>query len=104
MKILIAGDLVPTKNNINKFLEENLLEKMDQEFQKEWNKADFRIFNLECPLAENLKPIDKNGPNLIAPSETIKGINSLKPDLILLSNNHIKDFGVQGDDNTIKVR
>lgn len=103
MKIIIAGDLVPTQTNIDKFTNSNLLEKMDTKFQKVWCKADFRMFNLECPLGKDMKAMDKSGPNLIAPTETIYGIKSLKPNLIFLSNNHIKDYGEEGIDNTIRL-
>ena len=103
MKILIAGDLVPTEKNIDKFKDHNFLENMDNKFQEIWKNADFRMFNLECALCEKVKPIDKNGPNLCAPSLTINGIKALKPDLIFLSNNHINDYGIEGIDNTVKL-
>ena len=103
MEILIAGDLVPTKINSMKFIESDLFNQMDSKFQTIWNNADYRIFNLECPLGENLKAIEKNGAKLIAESNTIKGIKSLNPNLILLANNHIMDYGNEGLENTINL-
>ncbi len=103
MKIIIGSDIVPTKSNreyfetgkINKIIDENVLNII--------NKADFRIFNLECPLGENLTPIDKYGPNLITSKESIKGIKKINPDVILLANNHILDYGKQALNETIKI-
>lgn len=103
IKILIAGDLVPTKSNKDKFEEQNFIDYIGEDFKKIWLSADYRIINLETPLGENLKPIDKNGPNIIASRKAIIGIKSLCPDIILLANNHIKDYGIEGIDNTIRV-
>lgn len=36
-----------------------------------------RIFNLEVPLTDQEDPIDKQGPNLIAPISTVRGIKEL---------------------------
>ena len=103
MKILIAGDLVPTVSNVEEFKKSNFIDGLGEEFKKIWLNADFRLFNLECPLGENLIPIDKSGPNLLAPSDTINGIKSLKPDLVCLSNNHILDYGLKGLENTLNI-
>ena len=103
MKILVAGDLVPTNSNIEKFENNNFIDEIGEEFKKFWLNSDFRLFNLECPLGEELAPISKSGPNLLAPSSTINGIKSLKPDLICLSNNHILDYGLNGLENTLNI-
>ncbi len=103
MKILVAGDLVPTENNKDRFARKDFINCFDKEFSNIWNKAEFRIFNLECPLGENDNKIDKNGAILQANSNTINGIKSLKPNLILLSNNHILDHGQEGLENTIRL-
>lgn len=96
MEIIIAGDLVPTESNINSFKCGDMLDLLGDDFLTLWNSADFRIFNLEVPLTDTKSPIDKCGPNLIAPLETIKGIKGLKPNLVTLANNHIMDQGEQG--------
>lgn len=104
MEIIIASDLAPTEVNSELFKNDELLNKMDENFKKEWFKADFRIFNLETVLGEKkeLKPIKKAGPNIIANSKCIYGVKKLKPDLILLANNHILDYGEKGLDSTLK--
>lgn len=96
MKVLIAGDLVPTKSNINLFNKADMKSLLGNNLFLLWNSVDGRIFNLEVPLVDKEKPIEKCGPNLIAPTSTIKGIKALNPSLITLANNHILDQGDSG--------
>mgnify|MGYP004504972145 FL=1 len=105
MEIIIASDLAPTKTNSHIFQTDEILKKIDKNFKNEWFNADFRILNLETVLGkkENLKPINKAGPNIIADSKCIYGIKKLNPDLVLLSNNHILDYGEKGLNNTLKI-
>ena len=105
MKIIIAGDIVPTKENLNLFTQQNFIEEFDQDFKKRWIDADYRIFNLESPLgsSEKLKQIKKSGPNLLSDVACINGIKSLKPDLVCLANNHILDYGEAGIKSTIDL-
>ncbi len=103
MQILIAGDLVPTKSNKDFFNHADTKALLGEELLSIWNSADIRIFNLEVPLTDTEDPIDKCGPNLIAPTSTIKGIKALNPSLITLANNHILDHGKQGLKSTTDV-
>lgn len=103
MKILIAGDLVPTKTNLEFFKKKDFIKKLEKDFIDLWLSSDYRMFNLECPLGEKFNPIKKNGPSLIADSLAINGIKSLKPDLVFLANNHILDYGEEGLKNTEKL-
>jgi poly-gamma-glutamate synthesis protein (capsule biosynthesis protein) len=96
MQILIAGDLVPTQSNINLFNNAKINDLLGEELLSLWNSVEFRIFNLEAPLIDEEAPIDKCGPNLIAPVSAVKGIKELNPSLITLANNHILDQGEQG--------
>ena len=103
MKIIIGGDLVPTKANMEKFKNDDFFQSLDVNFKKVWSEADFRVFNLECPLCEYTNKNEKNGACIQAPEDAINGIKSLNPNLVLLSNNHILDYRVEGLDNTIKL-
>ena len=100
MELLIAGDLVPTKSNIDLFNKADIKFILGEELYLLWESVDTRIFNLEVPLTDTEEPIKKCGPNLIAPTSTVKGIRSLRPSLITLANNHIFDQGNQGLDST----
>ena len=59
-------------------------------------QADYRVFNLEIPLTDQQTPIEKCGPNLIAPTSVIHGYKAIGVDFLTLANNHILDQGEQG--------
>lgn len=103
MRLLIGGDLVPTQSNVSLFNQADTISLLGDELHSIWNSVDMRIFNLEVPLVDNESPIDKCGPNLIAPKSTVSGIKALKPSLITLANNHILDQGEQGLKSTMEV-
>ena len=103
MKIIIGADVVPTKNNCNSFLRGDISDVIDENISQALENADIRIFNLETPLCDKQSPIDKCGPNLIAPAETILGIKKLNPTLLTLANNHIMDHGSYGLFSTINL-
>lgn len=103
MKILIAGDLAPTQSNFDLFNSGSTEQLLGEELLRIWDSAEARIFNLETPLADSETPIDKCGPNLVAPTNTVKGIKALTPSLLSLANNHIMDQGVRGLDSTRKT-
>ncbi len=96
MNMIIGGDLVPTQSNIGLFRNADVTALLGEELLSLWNATNIRIFNLEVPLTDKENPIAKCGPNLIAPTSTIKGIKALTPSLIVLANNHILDQGIQG--------
>ena len=103
MQIIIASDVVPTELNIDFFNNADICTLLGTELINIWNSADKRIFNLEVPLIDIYSPIDKWGPNLIAPISTIKGIKKLNPSLLTVANNHILDQGVEGLKSTKEV-
>jgi len=103
LKILIAGDLAPAQSNFDLFNSGSTEQLLGEELLRIWNSAEARIFNLETPLADSETPIDKCGPNLVAPTNTVKGIKALTPSLLSLANNHIMDQGVRGLDSTRKT-
>lgn len=103
MKIIIGGDIVPTKSNFEYFNNGNVKELIGEELLTLWRTSDIRIFNLETPLSDIKKPIHKSGPNLVAPTSSISGIKALRPSLITLANNHILDQDIQGLESTIKT-
>lgn len=103
MKILIGADLVPTKSNILLFESGNARELLGAELMGLFEKADYRIFNLEVPLSDKEQPIPKCGPNLIAPTKCIAGYQAMQVDLLTLANNHILDQGQQGLTSTVQT-
>lgn len=103
LKIIIGADIVPTNSNFELFEEGNVRELIGTELKDKLDKADFIIMNLETPLTDVKAPIDKCGPNLSAPGETISGLKSINPYFYTLANNHILDQGVNGLISTQRI-
>ncbi len=103
LTLIIGGDLAPTLSNYFVFENGSIESIIDGKILNLISKADFRIFNLEVPLTDIKKPIRKDGPNLIAPAATIKGIKLIGPDVLTLANNHILDQDEQGLFQTIEL-
>lgn len=103
MKIIIGGDLFPTKGNRTYFSSGELNKIIDEFLFDKISKADLFAFNLEAPLIDGGVKINKNGSNLKAPTSSINGIKSLNPALIFLANNHIMDYGEEGLNSTLEI-
>lgn len=103
MSILIGADFVPTKSNIELFTAGNTIELFGSELFNLLVRADYRIFNLEIPLADNPAPISKWGPSLIAPTKAVNLYQKTKVDLLTIANNHIMDQGKSGLDSTLQT-
>lgn len=101
MKIIIGGDLVVNMQNISLF--EKKGDVLSGKLKNIWEKADFRIFNLESPITDNTQGILKSGPLLKIETMCYTGIKSLKPNLMALANNHIMDYGEKGLSDTLKL-
>jgi hypothetical protein len=94
--IVVGGDLAPTESNFSNFTEGNIKALMNDKLNSLLNSADYKLFNLEVPLTDKLKPISKDGPNLVAPASVINGLILLDPVIFGLANNHIMDQDEQG--------
>lgn len=101
VRIIIGGDIVPTKSNISNFENGTISEIIDEEILNLLRKADFRVFNLETPMSDVDTPIEKEGPCFRTSKKSIIGLKELNPDLFTLANNHILDQGIVGLDSTI---
>lgn len=102
MKILIGADIVPTNSNIELFQKGDLDTLIGVKLAERLKQADFRIFNLETPIAETSNPIPKRGPHLLAHRDSINAIDKMGIDLLTICNNHIMDHGESGLFDTIK--
>ena len=103
MKLLIGADLVPTDTNQDLFTAGDERTLVGEELLTVLQSADYRVFNLETPLTDFATTIDKNGPALIAPTETIAGYKALGVDCVTIANNHIMDQGVEGLHSTLQI-
>ncbi len=101
MQIIIGADIVPTEYNSELFASGSVSELVGEELLTLLQSSKYKIFNLEVPLTDSEKPIQKNGPALIAPTMTANGYQALGVDCLTLANNHIMDQGEQGLKSTI---
>lgn len=102
-KIVIAADLVPTKSNVELFKKGDILQLIGEDLSNILQNADFIAMNLETPLCDMLSPINKCGPCLNAPTNTIEGIERINPYFFTLANNHIMDQGGKGLESTLSI-
>lgn len=102
-KIIIGADFVPTESNIENFESSDLDDLFGKQLVDLLKADSFNIFNLEVPLVDEESPINKCGPNLIAPTSTIQAYKTIGVDLLTLANNHIMDQGEQGLVSTIEL-
>ena len=100
-RIVIGADIVPTKSNQDLFIQGDVETLIGDELIELFGAADYRILNLECPLADIETPIKKAGMNLIASTRSINGLQQINPDFFCLANNHIFDQGEPGLKSTI---
>lgn len=96
MSILIGADLVPTAENSPLFTRGDAEALCGAALREILAQADYRIFNLETPLADADTPIAKVGPALRAPTGAVCGMKALGVDLFTLANNHCMDQSAPG--------
>ena len=97
IRLLFSGDFAPLvdqdKISDNHF---NTLNSLT-------SNVDAHITNLECPLTNSDKIIEKTGPAIKARPENVKLLKQAKVSIACLANNHIFDFGEQGITETLNV-
>ncbi|MBO5027621.1 MAG: CapA family protein [Clostridia bacterium] len=100
MRLLIGADLVPTKQTEQLFIEQDQ-KTLFGEISDLIKKADRTIVNLECALTKSENAIKKFGPNLKADPRCADALKSFGVTDIVLSNNHVFDFGIEGLQDTL---
>lgn len=95
MKILIGADVVPTSATEALFAAGDAKALFGDvcELAKGMDRV---IINLECALTNSDGKIAKFGPNLKGVPECTNGLKALGVTDVMLSNNHVFDFGKQG--------
>jgi poly-gamma-glutamate synthesis protein (capsule biosynthesis protein) len=61
---------------------------------------DLNVLDLECPLTTNTIQIPKTGPHIKAHPDTVKMLKHLNCELVVTANNHFKDYGWKGMQDT----
>lgn len=102
MRILIGGDIKPTKRDLSYFVEGDE-HKIWGDLIPEFRNADFTIANLETPLINKETPIEKSGAVFGSPKEALNAIKKANISFLNLANNHILDHGIEGLNTTIRA-
>ncbi len=105
MFLTIAGDFVPNLR-ILPFVERQDVSFVDEALLHVIRESDYAIVNLEAPIVlpnDGAQPIDKTGPNLSVPQQTIPTIKKMGFNAVTLANNHFYDYGDVGVHNTLQA-
>ena len=100
MKILIGSDIVPTEQTEGLFVDGDIKTLFGNVCELV-GQADRTIINLECALTSAENGIKKFGPCLKASPACADALKKLGVTDVMLSNNHVFDFGVQGLKDTM---
>jgi len=101
IKILIGGDICPTKNNQHLFREKKVKE-IFNDLLEDFHNSNLVIANLETPIIERETPINKTGKVFGTSPETISTLKKAGINYLNLANNHIYDHGEEGLKTTFK--
>ena len=101
MKILIGSDIVPTEATEQLFIDGDI-RTLFGGVCKLVKDADRAIVNLECALTNYERGIKKFGPCLKASPLCADTLKKLGVTDVMLSNNHVFDFGIQGLKDTME--
>ena len=102
MKILFCADTCPTALSEQLFVEGDV-EGLFTDVLPLMQKADRVVINLECALTETDTPIQKIGPNLKAKPACVNALQKANVTDIMLANNHVFDYGVNGLVDTVET-
>lgn len=101
MKVLIAADLVATEHSESLFIEQDI-QALFNDVVELVKGADRMVINLECALTTQENKIKKIGPCLKGDPRCADAIKKLGVTDIVLANNHILDYGIQGLKDTME--
>lgn len=101
IKVFIAGDVVPWNRTVAMFKEKQT-EVLFDRLLPIINEADIKVVNLEAPIKNGeFTPIKKSGPILHTTKETVEVLKEAGINVVTLANNHFRDQGDQGVEDTI---
>ena len=101
VKVLITGDFYGG-GRVNDLILNEDYQAIFNDFLPTIKESDIVITNLEAPLTNATKAIQKTGPTIKALPETAKALKSAGFNLLTLANNHIMDFAAPGLNDTLK--
>ena len=95
MKLLIGADVVPTSATEQLFIDGDT-KALFGDVCALAAQADRVIINLECALTDYDGKIKKFGPNIKGSPACVNALKNLGVTDVMLSNNHVFDFGIKG--------
>ena len=98
VKFILAGDVFPVAANFELFREGKTEEIFGSRICELFKTADYRVCNPEGCLTDNGEPVEKMGPSVKAPTDTLEGFKRLGINAVTLANTHTMDFGKIGHD------
>lgn len=69
----------------------------------ELEKADLRVTNLECVMADEGIPVDKSGSVFKGMNHHVAGLTAAPFEVVTLGNNHVFDYGTDAFQNTLEL-
>jgi len=102
IKIGFTGDFCPWLRVENEFKTNNW-KHLFEDVKSFFDENDLNVLDLECPLTTSTAAITKTGPHIKAHPATVAILNHLNCELVATANNHFKDYGAKGMDETYKV-
>lgn len=103
INIIIAGDVVPSDRTLPLFKEKRT-EYLFGEVVPVLKESDYAVINFEAPVViDKWNPIKKSGPNLAAPPQAMEVIKDAGFNMITLANNHFRDQGQVGVEDTLNL-
>lgn len=93
--IVVAGDFVP-REDVAPY------DPFSDDIKKLFHSSSYVIINLETPLTERGSPILKTGLNFRNDPKYAKILKDAGVDCVCLANNHMRDFGDEGVEDTIR--
>ena len=101
MKLLVAGDFGCGE----RILKRSITSQKETVFNSIADivkNCDYSIVNLEAPLKGDGKPINKRGPHIFSNLQSIEMLKECGFNCFTLANNHIRDWGDKGIQQTIE--
>ena len=102
MKLLIGADTVPTSVTNDLFVKGDI-KALFGDICALAKEADRVIINLECALTNSDGKIKKFGPNIKCDPECTNALVKLGVTDVMLSNNHVFDYGIKGLVDTMEA-
>ena len=102
IKVGFTGDFCPWLRVEDKF-KQNDWQSMFNSVLPFFEANDLNVFDLECPLTTGTNAISKTGPHIKAHPDTAVLLNHLNCELVATANNHFKDYGWEGMQETYQA-